>query len=66
MEPVGQTEVEFYFEDNNLIILFGEDRSASIELNNEDEVEVLRTLLADPNLWAQFFGALSYSLKEHI
>jgi hypothetical protein len=57
-------DVFLHFEGNNLIVQFGDNRNMSLELKNEQEKQVIETLLADPNLWAQFFGSISAALKR--
>jgi len=49
---------------NQLIIYFGEDRSAVMELEDEEEAVICDKAMADPNFWATFLGSLSTALKN--
>ena len=52
------------FNKNHLNILFGDDRSVTMELESEDETAVCDMVLSDPNFWAQFLGSFSAALKK--
>jgi hypothetical protein len=58
------SEAVLYFEGDTLIALYGDNKSAQLELNSDEKV-VVQTVLADPNMWASFFGSLSASLTKH-
>lgn len=52
------------FDKKTLNILFGEDRSATMELESDDEVALCDVVLSDPNFWATFLGTFSAALKK--
>lgn len=59
-------EAFFHFNENDLIVHFGQNRSATMSLANKEEKKVVEYFLSDPNLWANFFGSLSAALKENM
>lgn len=69
-----QEEPEFEFETNeaaifmdkgNLVISFGEGRSASMEIEHDDERELVTRLLGDVNFWHNFIQSLSAAVSTH-
>ncbi len=52
------------FEANQLVIYFGGDRNAIMELDNDQETAICEKVLADPNFWANFLGSFSAALKK--
>mgnify|MGYP000447017936 CR=1 FL=1 len=58
-------EAALFFDKNKLIVSFGDGRSAAMDLENEEERQLVRTLLGDVNLWASFFGSLSAAMRQH-
>lgn len=65
MSDTYSNEAAIYFSENKLVVNFGEDRTAVMDLENDQERELVRTILADANLWDNFLGALSASLTQH-
>jgi hypothetical protein len=63
-EELQQNEAAIFIEDGILVIAFGDNRTAEMELETEAETATVLTLLADPNFWAQFLGSLSVALKK--
>ena len=63
-EELEQTEAELFFDGNYLVVAFGEERCAIMDLETEEEAELVKTLLADPNFWAQFLTSLSAGIKQ--
>lgn len=59
-------EAAIYFEDDNLTVAFGDGKVATMELENDHEREVVKTVLKDANTWAAFLGSLSAALKQHV
>ncbi len=62
MEEV-YNEAAIYFNDNELVIAYGDDKTVSIELNTDEERAVVQTVLSDANLWMAFLGALGEAMK---
>lgn len=60
---VGEAIVSF--EGNKLIVEFGDGRNAVLELADDEERELIKTVLADINLWANFLNALSAAIGKH-
>lgn len=58
-------EAALFFDDKSLVIAYGDGRDITIELDDEHEKELVRTLLADVNFWAQFVSALSAAVGKH-
>ena len=58
-------EAALFFDDKSLVIAYGDGRDITIELDDEHERELVRTLLADVNFWAQFVSALSAAVGKH-
>jgi hypothetical protein len=56
-------EAAVYFNDNELVVAFGDDKTVSIELNTDEERAVVQTVLSDVNLWMAFLGALGEAMK---
>lgn len=68
MEEEFENEAVLYFEDNNLIVSFGTPddlRTATMELKTEEERDLIKTVLSDANLWANFLGSLSAAYTQH-
>lgn len=59
-------EAYFFFEGLDLKVVFGDDRVATMSLERQEEKEVVERFLADPNMWATFFGSLSVALKDNM
>lgn len=57
-------EAAIYFDDKKLVVVFGDGKQATMELESDEERALVKTVLADVNLWASFLGSLSASLKE--
>lgn len=58
-------EAVIYFDDNLLVVGFGTGGEATMELGDEDERALVRSLLSDANLWASFLGSLSAAIGKH-
>ena len=58
-------EAALFFDGLSLVIAYGDDRDITVELDDEHEKELVRTLLADVNFWAQFVSALSAAVGKH-
>lgn len=58
-------EAALYFEGNTLVVAFGDGRSATMELDTDEERAVVHTVLSDANTWAMFLQSLSAALKQH-
>lgn len=58
-------EAAIFFFDNSLVIAYGDDRDITLELDNEEEKQLVKTLLADVNFWANFVNALSAAIGKH-
>ena len=58
-------EAALFFDGLSLVIAYGDDRDIAVELDDEHEKELVRTLLADVNFWAQFVSALSAAVGKH-
>jgi hypothetical protein len=54
------------FDNNKLNILFGVDRTVTMELNNDNETVLCDMVLSDPNFWAQFLGTFSAALQKSL
>jgi hypothetical protein len=64
MDDIYYNEAAVYFDDNELIVAFGDDeKTVSIELNTEEERAVVQTVLSDANFWMAFLGALGQAMK---
>lgn len=60
-------EAAIYFdEEDNLVVAFGDGKTATLELENDDERAIIRTVMRDANTWAAFLGSLSAALKQHV
>ena len=58
-------EAALYFDNGNLVVVFGYGRSVSMELSSDNEREVVKTMLGDINLWTMFINSLSSALTTH-
>jgi hypothetical protein len=66
-DPINEEEMDevaIYFDDNELIVAYGDSHSISIELNTEEERETVRTVLSDVNFWTAFLGALGQAMEQ--
>jgi hypothetical protein len=59
-------EAAIYFDDMNLVVSFADGKTATMELEREEERQVVREVLRDINTWASFLNALSAALKKHV
>lgn len=59
-------EAAIYFDNDNLVVAFGEGKVATLELERQEERDVIKKVLADVNTWAAFLGSLSAALKQHV
>lgn len=57
-------EAAIYFNDNKLVVVFGDGRNAVMELENDEERALVKTVLADVNLWHNFLSSLSAAVKR--
>jgi hypothetical protein len=64
-EEAEYNEAAIFFFDNSLVIAYGDDRDITLELDNEEEKQLVKTLLADVNFWANFVNALSAAIGKH-
>lgn len=55
-----------YFDEGNLVVAYGDGNLVTMELEREDEREIVRKIVDDPNTWAAFLGSLSAALKKHV
>ena len=70
MEQLGDfdfavNEAAIFFVENRLVVSYGDGRSAFMELDSEEERQLVKTVLADPNFWANLLGSLSAAIKRH-
>lgn len=66
MDDVYYNEAAIYFNDNELVVSYGDDKTISIELNTDEERAVVQTVLSDANLWMAFLGALGQAMKTQM
>jgi hypothetical protein len=59
-------EAAVYFDDNRLVVAFGDGKAATMEIERDEERDVVKRVLSDANTWAAFLGSLSAALKEHM
>jgi hypothetical protein len=61
----GVNEAVIYFERPDFLVIgYGDGRSVGLELKDTEEQEKIKSLLADPNFWANFVTALSGALAH--
>ena len=58
-------EAALFFNGLSLVVAYGDDRDITVELDDEHEKALVRTLLADVNFWVQFVSALSAAVGKH-
>ena len=58
-------EAALFFDGMSLVIAYGDDRDITVELDDEHEKALVKSLLADVNFWAQFVSALSAAVGKH-
>jgi hypothetical protein len=58
-------EAAIFFDENTLVVAYGDNKSISIELNTDEERETVQTILSDVNFWTAFLGALGQAMKEN-
>lgn len=58
-------EAAIFFNDDELVIAYGDNKSISIELNTDEERATVQTVLSDANFWTAFLGALGQAMKEN-
>jgi hypothetical protein len=58
-------EAAIYFNDNQLVVAYGDGRNIVMELESEEERELVQTIISDVNFWSQFLSALSVALGRH-
>lgn len=63
MDDPYYNEAAIYFNDNELIVAYGHDKTVAIELNTDEERAVVQTVLSDANFWMAFLGALGQAMK---
>ena len=59
-------EAAIYFDNDNLVVAFGDGKAATMEIERDDERDIIRRVLSDANTWAAFLGSLSAALKQHV
>lgn len=59
-----ETVVYITFVDNLLVVDYKSGKSVSLELETPEEVELIRTVISDVNLWANFLQSMSQAVKE--
>ena len=64
-EEWAVNEAAIFFDNNSLVIAYGDGRDITVELDDEHEKQLVKTLLADVNFWAQFVSALSAAVGKH-
>lgn len=52
------------YDAQQLVVYFGGDRNAVMDLDDDFEVALCDKVLGDPNFWANFLGSLSAALKK--
>ena len=57
-------EAAIYFDDNELVIAYGDGSIIGITIDSEAERKVVRTVLGDVNLWTAFLGGLSQAMEQ--
>lgn len=60
-----ENEAALFFDENTLVVAYGDGRDITVELDDEHEKALVKTLLADVNFWAQFVSALSAAVGKH-
>jgi hypothetical protein len=58
-------EAVIFFNDNQLVIGYGDGRDIVMELESDHERQLVQTILSDVNFWAKFLDALSVALGRH-
>ena len=59
-------EAAIYFDGKeDLVVAFGEGKIASLELKDDNERSIIKTIMGDENTWTIFLGSLSTALKLH-
>ena len=51
--------------DRTLYIDFNDNNSATLELKNGEEAELIKTLIESNDFWGKFLGSLSAALGRH-
>ncbi len=59
-----ETVVYITFVDNLLVVDYKSGKTISLELETPEEVELIRTVISDVNLWANFLQSMSQAVKE--
>lgn len=57
-------EASIYFEDNELIVAYGDGNIIGITMDSEEDRTVIRQVLGDANMWTAFLGALSQAMEQ--
>ena len=67
---VGAAIIAMDKESHRLVAFFGgpedeKERNIVLELEPDSDMDVLETLLGDPNMWLNFMEALAAALRQH-
>jgi len=57
-------EAALYFEDDTLVVAFGDGKSASILLSAVSERKLVQEMLSNPVLWQAFLGSLVDAIQK--
>ena len=58
---------ELHLQDNKLTIYYGDYyRDITLDMKSEEHSAVAKTVLDDPNFWANFLNSFSTAINNHV
>lgn len=58
-------EAAIFFDDNRLVVSYGDGRTALMELDSDEERQLVKRVIGDVNFWAHFLTSLSAAIQKH-
>lgn len=68
MDEMAVAVIALAKEDKQLVTFFGEEgqeRNIVLELEPDTDMDVLETLMGDPNMWLNFMESLAAAMRQH-
>lgn len=62
--PPYYDEAAIYFNDDSLVVDYGNGHNIAITIDSDEERQVVRTVLGDANFWTAFLGALGQAMEQ--
>ncbi len=65
-EEWAENEAALYFDEDNeeFVVAYGDGQIIGITIDNDEDRQVIRTVLSDANFWTAFLGALGQAMQQ--